>query len=88
MNIYVHLSGPTTNNQMPTPCFLTADEREYTQMVDENCAAAQPTAAWFSTASYGVFELMGHVGMPLRPIFYFVIPRTARNDNFTRHGSI
>jgi hypothetical protein len=24
----------------------------------------------------------------MRPFFYFVIPRTARNDNFTRHGSI
>jgi hypothetical protein len=25
---------------------------------------------------------------PMRPFFYFVIPSCARNDNFTRHGSI
>jgi hypothetical protein len=42
MNTYVHLSELTTNDQIPTPCFLTADEREYTQMVDEKlcCCAA------------------------------------------------
>jgi hypothetical protein len=27
----------------------------------------------------GIFDLIGHIGMPLRSILYFVIPSRARN---------